>query len=68
MWLVLGLSYWFSYYVSCRNLQSNGLTGRLPPELGNLGHLEVLQLDRNRLRGTVPAGSNPDFTSSDHGM
>ena len=53
---------------TCRNLESNGLTGRLPPELGKLNNLEELLLDRNRLQGTVPAGSNADFPSSMHGM
>ncbi|KAK7287526.1 hypothetical protein RIF29_00807 [Crotalaria pallida] len=43
---------------------SNGLTGRLPPELGNLRYLQELRLDRNRLQGSVPAGSRPDKVKS----
>ncbi|KAI7985141.1 putative LRR receptor-like serine/threonine-protein kinase [Camellia lanceoleosa] len=40
---------------SSRNLQSNGLTGKLPSELGNFKYLEELRLDRNNLQGNVPA-------------
>ncbi|CAN6967756.1 unnamed protein product [Brassica rapa subsp. trilocularis] len=43
----------------CRNLQSNGLTGKLPPELGNLKYLKELHIDRNRLRGSLLAASYP---------
>ncbi|KAI8001555.1 hypothetical protein LOK49_LG09G00821, partial [Camellia lanceoleosa] len=35
------------------NLQSNGLTGKLPSELGNLKYLEELRLDRNKLQGNA---------------
>ncbi|KAK7244727.1 hypothetical protein RIF29_39553 [Crotalaria pallida] len=45
---------------------SNGLTGRLPPELGNLRYLQELRLDRNRLQGSVPAGSSSIFDSNMH--
>ncbi|KAF2297794.1 hypothetical protein GH714_002973 [Hevea brasiliensis] len=38
------------------------------PELGNLKYLEELQLDRNRLQGTIPASGNSDFPSNVHGM
>ena len=37
------------------NLISNGLTGTIPAELGNLTNLESLYLGRNRLTGTIPA-------------
>ncbi|CAF2372244.1 BnaAnng33340D [Brassica napus] len=43
----------------CRNLQSNGLTGKLPPELGNLKYLKELHIDRNRLQGSLLAASYP---------
>ncbi|THG02025.1 hypothetical protein TEA_028605 [Camellia sinensis var. sinensis] len=50
------------------NLQSNGLTGKLPSELGNFKYLEELRLDRNKLQGNVPATNSSDFTSSMHGI
>ena len=45
------------------NLDSNGLTGPLPPVLKNLGKLESLSLDWNDLIGPVPAwlGNLPDL-------
>ena len=36
------------------SLLSNQLTGTIPPELGNLGALEVLLLHDNQLTGTIP--------------
>ena len=47
------------------NLDSNGLTGPLPPVLKNLGKLESLSLDWNELIGSVPAwlGNLPDLQS-----
>ncbi len=36
------------------HLSANGLTGAIPPELGNLGSLESLHLGANRLTGPVP--------------
>lgn len=60
--------YIFFPAIITRNLESNGLTGRLPPELGNLKYLEELWLDRNKLQGTVPAESDSNFTSSMHKM
>ena len=37
------------------NLQSNGLSGTIPAEVGNLTHLQKLSLSSNRLSGTIPA-------------
>ncbi|KAG5375463.1 hypothetical protein IGI04_040059 [Brassica rapa subsp. trilocularis] len=51
----------------CRNLQSNGLTGKLPPELGNLKYLKELHIDRNRLRGSLLAASYPSKVTSFQG-
>ena len=59
------LFFFFCYH---RNLQSNGLTGSLPAELGNLKYLQELRLDRNKLQGTVPADNNSAFTANMHGM
>ena len=36
-------------------LWDNGLTGRLPPELGDLTHLEYLRLSENALAGAIPS-------------
>ena len=36
------------------SLASNRLTGELPPELGDLSHLEELFLADNRLTGSIP--------------
>ena len=38
-------------------LWDNGLAGRLPPELGDLAHLEYLRLSDNGLTGAIP----PEF-------
>ena len=35
-------------------LWDNGLAGRLPPEFGDLAHLEYLRLSDNALTGTIP--------------
>ena len=40
-----------------RLLNGNQLTGTLPPELGNLGELERLQIDQNQISGPIP----PEF-------
>ena len=37
------------------DLSSNALAGWLPPDLGNLAHLETLRLDWNQLTGPIPA-------------
>lgn len=70
-WLTLTLSsFCFSDLINfccCRNLGSNGLTGRIPPELGNLKNLQKLWLDRNRLLGSLPVAGNPDFSSNKTG-
>ena len=36
------------------DLDSNGLTGEIPPELGNLANLGVLRLGGNALSGAIP--------------
>ena len=36
-------------------LWDNGLAGRLPPELGDLAHLEYLRLSDNALAGAIPS-------------
>ncbi len=36
------------------DLRDMNLAGRLPAELGELSHLQVLRLDRNRLTGPIP--------------
>ena len=40
--------------VGALRLQDMNLTGRIPPELGELSHLYVLRLDGNRLTGPIP--------------
>ena len=36
------------------NLSDKNLTGPLPPELGTMAHLEILQLNNNNLTGSIP--------------
>ena len=40
--------------IAALDLQDMNLTGRIPPELGELSHLYVLRLDGNRLTGHIP--------------
>ncbi len=40
--------------VTVIELEENGLTGTIPPQLGNLSNLEELDLDNNDLTGTIP--------------
>ena len=40
--------------VESLELRNLNLTGRIPPELGELNHLYVLRLDGNRLTGPIP--------------
>ena len=54
-------------FCCCRNIQSNELIGLIPLALSNLNHLLELRLDRNRLQGSVPATSNPNFSSDIRG-
>lgn len=37
------------------NLQNGNLTGKIPPELGNLTKLQELSLSNNKLSGTIPS-------------
>ncbi|KAH7860500.1 hypothetical protein Vadar_014111 [Vaccinium darrowii] len=43
------------YLFSGINLSHNRLTGPIPPEIGNLSHIEVLNFSHNHLTGTIPA-------------
>lgn len=55
-------------FVCARNLQANGLTGKLPSELGNLKNLQELRVDRNKLQGTIPGANFTDLASAMKGM
>ncbi len=52
------------------NLQHNGLSGPLPPELGQLADLKVLDLGWNRLSGPIPPelGNLANLTVLDFGQ
>jgi PKD repeat protein len=59
-WLTGKIATWFGVTMSgCRvqglDLDSNNLTGTLPPEIGNLTALASLDLRYNNLSGTIPA-------------
>ena len=41
-------------HVAILNLESNGLTGTIPPEIGEMLSLETLNLAANGLTGTIP--------------
>ena len=43
-------------HVTVLNLRDNGLSGELPPELGNLSRLRELRLRDNQLSGEIPPG------------
>jgi hypothetical protein len=49
-------------FISCRNFHSNGLTGKIPSELGKLQNLVELRLDRNRLKGSIPGSNTGSFS------
>lgn len=56
-----------SHRVITLNLEANELSGRIPPELGNLGRLRTLDLGSNDLSGRIPSelGALIDLTSLD---
>ena len=37
------------------SLRENGLSGEIPPDLGNISHLRILRLHGNRLSGEIPS-------------
>ena len=43
--------------ITCRSLNSNGFTGSIPPSIGNLTSLYLLDLADNRLTGTIPVST-----------
>ena len=42
------------FYTTELNLPNSGLTGSIPPEIGNLTNLERLYLENNQLTGSIP--------------
>lgn len=43
-----------SLYYVCSELQGNGLSGRIPDEIGDCFALKILNLERNQLSGEIP--------------
>ena len=59
-WLTGPVSAWYGIYVSgdrvsSLSLDQNSLAGIIPPEIGNLTNLKVLNFNRNQLSGSIPA-------------
>jgi hypothetical protein len=42
------------YFILCRFLSGNELTGPVPEELGFLPNLRIMQIDDNKLSGPIP--------------
>lgn len=42
------------YSTQCRELQNNNLSGLLPDYLGNMVHLQNLNLANNKFNGSIP--------------
>lgn len=52
LWLYLCVCSW--WFLTCRLLQNNNITGKLPSEIGRLKRLETLDLSDNFFRGEIP--------------
>lgn len=42
------------FFLFCRLLSGNQLSGSLPDEIGNLTNLDRLQIDENQISGPIP--------------